>query len=1009
MQERAGKEEAFRATATIGRKTQPPLIQQRVLSRPRLGQLIRSLLERSRVLVVAATAGSGKTTAVAEALAETGTEPAWLIVDAPDSAPGRMLAYLESALARRVSDAANRATAALSAGFSHREAAGLLADALGDEPLVLVLDDLERLPDGSESWEVISAFLRHAPDTVRTIMISRRSLPSRCELPPPPDVAWLDERELAFTSAEAAAALCRNGREDFDAEHVVEVTGGWVMGVLFEAWHSADHIPGAGGEVDPLFSYLGSHILDQLEPELRDFLVRTSILDEVDPRRAAALGLDQAAARMASLRMAHLPVAWEESGEPKMRCHPRFREYLLALLERRDDAELAALRRAHGQLLASEGHLEDATEELLRAGAAEEAADLAERAILAVVERLDLDQARRWLTAFAEPGARPPTNLAIAELMICWGEEDYRGTERVADDLAHRGELEPVARRSGHAAALVSWCYYMRGRPGDAAAVLAAGSGPEVEAVGYLIADSVERPRRPQLSGGPFDLFILFADYFAGRLGEIEMPPGSRWADSVVTAWRIAVLRATGRTARALTMYEEAMAASVRPLGMLTFVGPEIYVDAGDAARAREVIEAAKDRYHGIGADGWAASITLTEARMELRLHRDAAAARSALDAIDAGTYVDGWLFRAACDLWYGFAELLEGADTAALERLRRTVGLMRASCGHIELPSAAVYLSEAEWRAGNEEAADAAAELALEAAARQGSNHLLLQALGDFPAVVSRQIDAEPRTDSAWHRLGRSLLAQGVTVAGYGEHTVLLREFGEASIVIDGEETRPPLSKCLELLAYLASRRTRSASREELLEVLFDGRDDDSVRAYLRQAVHRLRTLLPEEALLSDRASVRLGERATISSESSLLVAGLAETARLRGEARMRAIIEALAPSRAGEYLPRLDAAWVYERRSEVEALCLEAQQEAAELAFEGGDYRLARELSGRTLEADPFRETAWRLRIRIAILLGDADAALEAYRRCEAAFAELGLSPAPETRELLDAGAPR
>src|SRR2546423_5718307 len=112
----------------------------------------------------------------------------------------------------------------------------------------------------------------------------------------------------------------------------------------------------------------------------------------------------------------------------------------------------------------------------------------------------------------------------------------------------------------------------------------------------------------------------------------------------------------------------------------------------------------------------------------------------------------------------------------------------MVATGGHIERPAAAVYLSEAEWRGGNEEAADAAADLALEVAYAQGSNHILLQGLGDFPAVVSRKIDAELRTDSPWHELGRALMAQRVAVPGYGEHTVLVCEFGEPAIVIDGE-----------------------------------------------------------------------------------------------------------------------------------------------------------------------------------------------------------------------------
>ena len=171
------------AAATIGRKIRPPAIPSRVVSRPRLSRLLASLIEQNRIVVVAATAGSGKTTAVLEAIAETGREVAWLTVDRPDAAPGRLIAYLESALAERVPALAGRATDALARGFSHPEAAGLLVDSLSGERLVFVLDDLERLEDKAEAWGAISSLLRHAPAEVRVVLISRRSLPSSCELP----------------------------------------------------------------------------------------------------------------------------------------------------------------------------------------------------------------------------------------------------------------------------------------------------------------------------------------------------------------------------------------------------------------------------------------------------------------------------------------------------------------------------------------------------------------------------------------------------------------------------------------------------------------------------------------------------------------------------------------------------------------------------------------------------------------------------------------------------------
>ena len=86
----------------IERKLRVPPPPARVARRPRLDALLASLLRRHRVVVVAATAGAGKTTAVAEAVRGLGGPAAWLTVDGTDAAPGRLLAYLEASVGRHV-------------------------------------------------------------------------------------------------------------------------------------------------------------------------------------------------------------------------------------------------------------------------------------------------------------------------------------------------------------------------------------------------------------------------------------------------------------------------------------------------------------------------------------------------------------------------------------------------------------------------------------------------------------------------------------------------------------------------------------------------------------------------------------------------------------------------------------------------------------------------------------------------------------------------------------------
>jgi DNA-binding SARP family transcriptional activator len=356
-------------------------------------------------------------------------------------------------------------------------------------------------------------------------------------------------------------------------------------------------------------------------------------------------------------------------------------------------------------------------------------------------------------------------------------------------------------------------------------------------------------------------------------------------------------------------------------------------------------------------------------------------------------------------DTWYGLVLLLEGHDDEARVRLRRAVESMMSGDRMLELPTAAVYLAEAEWRAGDEEAADAAVDLALYGAHRQGANHVLLQALRDFPAVASRRIDAEPGADSPWHEIGRALIAQGAVLEAAPRASVELAEFGRRAIVVDGEEARPRIAKTYELLAYLVTRPNGEAGRDELLEVLFDGRIDDSTRAYLRQAVRWLRHVLPsDDAVVVEGGRVRVGGDALVTSESTVLESRLTEAARLQGEDRLAATLDALEIFDRGDYLPGSHLRWVDDRRERLIELATDARYEAAELAFAAGSLDRAEGLAAEVLRVDPFRESAWRLTMRVANALGDHDGVIRAYQRCESALAQIGTEPAPSTRELLE-----
>jgi DNA-binding SARP family transcriptional activator len=513
-------------------------------------------------------------------------------------------------------------------------------------------------------------------------------------------------------------------------------------------------------------------------------------------------------------------------------------------------------------------------------------------------------------------------------------------------------------------------------------------------------------PPRPPLTGGPFDALVLASDLFYGRFDRLAGESASRWIDAISGARRIAVLRATGQTQRAVELYERARGRGQATVQLEAWTGPEVMIDAGREEQAREAIERGRRLARQSGAIFYDCFTLLVEAKLELRLKRDPSAARAALERIEGhAAAARAPIVREALDTWYGLALLLEGSDAEALARLRRAVESMVIGDRMLELPTAAVYLAEAEWRAGEEEAADRAADLALDGARRQGANHVLLQALGDFPAVASRRIDAEPGVDSPWHDIGRALIAQGAPLEATPRALVELVEFGRRAILVNGEEARPRIGKTYELLAYLVTRPDGEAGRDELLDVLFDGRVDNSTRAYLRQAVRWLRHVLPDEgALVVDGGRARVGDDVLVTSESTVLESRLAEAARLQGEERLASTLDALEIFDRGEYLPGSHVRWVDDRRDHLIELATDARYEAAELAFAAGSLDRADRLGAEVLRIDPFREAAWRLTMRIASALGDHDGVIRAYQRCESALGQIGTEPAPSTRELLE-----
>lgn len=993
-------------------KITPPPIGGTVVRRPRIESLLGRLIEQHQVVCVLASAGAGKTTAVLQAAQQLRRPLAWLAVDATDAVTGRLLTYLEAAIARQVPAVEGMASAALASQLPHPEVAGLLAEAVGDSNLLLVLDDVERLAEEPAALAVVASFARYLPPAARLVLISRSVLPfdaggAASYLT---YVAAVGEEDLAFTVQEATDALVLSGRPDVDPAEAIVETGGWVTGVLFEAWRSADHVIGIGGEADPLHGYLATQILAQLTPADREFLISTALLKEVTSAAAESLGVPDAAVRLHSLRSRRLPVSWDRG--KAMRCHPRFREYLLELLRRRSDGEVRELHRAYARLLVELQHDEEAVDEFFAAGRLDEALEVVERVVVRVVERTDFALAERWLQRLEPVRDGPRSAFVVAELMLALAREDYGRGVRLADELAVAGRRDALAAASSRAASLIAWCYLHAGRVADIHAVLGIGRpGDELDAMRYAMRTVDDLPAAADgpagsLTGGPFDALVMRTHYDRGRLSLLADAPSSPWAAKAGEPWRVGALLATGHTEQGFELYQGLEGRQEQGVWLSAVMGPKLMAELGELDAAWRLLRAGRERIVASGSELFRMLSLLTEAELLLlRLSDDAPAARHVLDEVAQHPIGQHYAnIREHASTLFGAALLLEGEDERARDCLEAAVTSMQRGDRILWLPAAAVHLAEAQWRLGEEQGADDAANLALWAAEQQGSNHLLLQALAEFPAVLSRRLDIERRADSPWHELGRALMVRGVELGDVLAASVHVTEFGRTAVLTNGEEVALRLKKSYELLAYLANSGREGIPRQELLEMLFEGRGDEAAGSYLRQAVLRLRRAVPD-VLRTEAAAGRLALSAEVrvTTESERLSTLLRQAASMRGQDRLRTLLEALEIADRGEYLPGLRSSWAEQRRRHLASLVQEARHDAAEIAFATGRYRQAARLVGEVLRSDSFRESAWRLEMRIADALGNQDRVIAAYRACERALNELGTQPTPTTVQLL------
>jgi LuxR family transcriptional regulator, maltose regulon positive regulatory protein len=461
------------------------------VSRPELVERLAGGAPR-RLTVVSAPAGWGKTTMLAAWAASDRRPFAWLSLDAGDSQIGRFWTYLVAALQSVEPGIGAQALGLVTApGVDvEREALPVLLNDLADlrKSIVLALDDYH-LIQSSELHAQMAFFVERLPSNCEVAIATRAEPPlPLARMRVRGEALELDAAQLRFSQDETDALLNDVLRLELRPEQVrvlLRRTEGWAAG-LYLAALSLRHQPDAGGFIDAfagddrhIVDYLGSEVLAGLPSDVREFLLRTSVLDRLSAPLCDALTGTRAAARLLpEIERSNLFLVPLDERREWYRYHHLFAELLRLELARAHPEAAPGLHRRAAAWHLERGDPDRAIRHTIGAGDHDAAAELIAAHWTAwILERGAHGDVDAWLSALPQDVVRSDARLCVARMIVAQSTGRMEGAEEWVGAADAALGPDASARLRTDVAAVRSAFYVIAGDAGTASGI----AGPAID------------------------------------------------------------------------------------------------------------------------------------------------------------------------------------------------------------------------------------------------------------------------------------------------------------------------------------------------------------------------------------------------------------------------------------------------------------------------------------------------------------------------------------------------
>ena len=432
--------------------------------------------------IISAPAGSGKTSLLRAWADRPGQPHRLAVMQVQRDQRDAQQFWLTLLSAVRQASAASRAEPPVATpDFNGRAMVDRVLSELADQRgrLILIIDDLHELisPDALAQ---LTRLLTNLPGDVHAVLATRRDLPLRLhQLRLAGELAEIRAADLRFSERETRELLEASGIALSDAGAVLlhQRTEGWAAGLRLAALSLADHpdperfVAEFSGSDRTVAEYLIAEMLERQPDDVKDLLLRTSLLDRVNGELADLLtGRPGSERILLELENANAFVVSLDPGRTWFRYHHLFGDLLRLELRRALPEEVPGLHRRAADWLIQHGQVVDAIRHIQAAGDWPRAA----RLLADYSFSMTLDGQTQTIQALVQafpPGAdHPELALVYATVDLIQGRLD-EAAAHLAVAETYAGTAPPDRQRRLHVA-LASLKLSLARRRGNLAGVL---------------------------------------------------------------------------------------------------------------------------------------------------------------------------------------------------------------------------------------------------------------------------------------------------------------------------------------------------------------------------------------------------------------------------------------------------------------------------------------------------------------------------------------------------------